>query len=204
VCFLTNSPVRPRSAFVLTVRSFNPEPPDNNQDYFGDTCGGYSLSSTESFEMRVLTSSLASTKSIRACNSSSSIRIVPNQHDIPSAGIQERRRQRNPYAHPVRIEEPTTLRLQNPRGFSGSSTERTLVPATIRSPRPSPTSTILNLSSTLDQSDSEAATPTKAPTNIEGFETQMISGSERQISSPARNQLQWPISTRVQPGAVAF
>ena len=156
---------------MLTVRSFFPQSPDDNHDYFGDIYGEYSLSSTESFEMRVLPSSLASTKSVRNCNSNSSIRIVPSQHDIPSTGIQERRRQRNPYAHPVRIEEPTILRLQNPPGFSRSSTERTLVPATIRSPGPSPTSTTLNLRSTLDHSESETTTPKKAPTHTDGFVT---------------------------------
>lgn len=154
--------------------------------------------------MRVLSSSMASSKSIRPCNSSSSIRIV-TQHDIPSVGIQERRRQRNPYAQPVRIEEPTTLRLHNPPGFSRSSTERTLVPPTIRSPRSSPMSTTFNLSSALDQSGCESAAPRTSPayTPMDGFETQAVSGAARQADSPGRNKPEWPLPARSQPVAVA-
>lgn len=153
--------------------------------------------------MRVLSSNTANARNADNYGSNSYIRMVPSRQDIPLARIQQRRR--NPYSHPVRIEEPCTSFLQTPSrpAFSRSTSERTLVPATIVSPK------LFLTCTTRTQPDSKTAVPEKASPvacddTQQHAEATIETGAAIEHAASPSKQVQWPLYTRTHPEAVAF
>ncbi|KJR82465.1 uncharacterized protein SPSK_03391 [Sporothrix schenckii 1099-18] len=194
------------SPSTYSAASFGPQKSSTNKDgnlgYYGETCGEHGPSSMESIEMRVFPSGTTKSKSTRNCNSNSSTSIMPSQYDLPSTGIQERRRQLNPYGQHVRIGEPSIPHIQHPVGHSRLSTERTLVPTTIGSPRPSPAHTFIDSCSTLSLVMAETAASKNPLSKSDNREAQLASAAEERVYSTTTCQLEEPLTACLQPVSI--
>ncbi|CAK7263114.1 hypothetical protein SEPCBS57363_000403 [Sporothrix epigloea] len=148
----------PNTGSALSLNSFQSL---KNKDAIGVIYEEHSLSPSDSLEMRNLKSGAVATM-IRELKPSSTARFTRNQPDLPSIRIQEMRQQTGPYAQPARQEDSLPLRpqtLSRPVPYNIFPVERSLVPAIIPSPSPSPTLT----DNSLDQHAKESQSTTVVP-----------------------------------------